>query len=368
MKSKIYFLCLLVFFCSFGEAIVFAQSSRPAQPPKIIEGTRPINLDGYSISIYHFIWDFAEVTLPVKTWGQSSGSYNLGNSYTPVPENFKKDEDKHYPAYNFFENFIDRSKGLPRHNVINKWEKKKIRISIGWPWDRNESDPIYDSFQTYAEFFLPIISKATGKQFEINTQNPDIIIAPVSVQALPKNIRISNLTDRHYGLAQYPWWFEQFITAGIKFTPDQQVPSENQSVDGTLLSDQNNIIQKSYCLIDTHLEPERRKTFIKECLLRSMGLPNPSSNRGSALNAYNNDPKFSKKVSEVRNPAAIIKTSSLVKLIEEIKEDGSKIPEYDFLLLKTLYCDDLKAGDDKNILTDKFLNKDSCSLVKYFKE
>ncbi|MCM2342981.1 MAG: hypothetical protein NDJ24_00300 [Alphaproteobacteria bacterium] len=122
---------------------------------------------------------------------------------------------------------------------------------------------------------------------------------------------------------------EDYIKTGFPFTPVSA-----KQVDGYILSNSKNEIQAAVCYIWIGHEPEMIKALVRECLIRSLGLPGAMRMNFaqrpvpvSYLTLWNDPEKWSESYrSQVKTP--------------------SELSEFDQYMIRTLYNPAIKPGMD----------------------
>lgn len=222
-----------------------------------------------------------------------------------------------------FKEYVFRKNGLPKYGVINKWKERSVNVEFGWPlkglegWKRAVQEQ-----DKYAERISPIISKSVQSIGDIGAvdlrylEHKDKDYSPQpSIRIIPFTNVQSNQEPRfakeyfHDGFQI--WSLEPALKAAVRFSPS----SPNQ-VEGYFLSDAHNNIEMGVCYINVNVNDSLLKSYIDECILRALGLP---------------------EISPADNGVLAVRHSN---------EAVSVSPE-DIKLLKILYNPDVHAGDDK---------------------
>lgn len=323
-----------------------------------------IVIDDYIFSFDKILWDFLEVAFSNYLWMQNDDAYYAGGPvYKPMPNvDYLEKNDK---SYQYFKEYMNLNSSFINQGRLHKWEKKNINIAIGWPWKTYETnDPDIARLTSYADNFVSVLNEITGTELKLTGANdkdtPQIIIAPIKAQYPENSFKTDEITGRH-GTLEFEWWFKDLITSGVEFAP-----ASKKNIDGGILVDKNNAITNAFCLIPVGISNADTEILVRECLIRSMGLPGTSANQNSLLaDRANLDNKnnFLVSASNARNPNVFIENDSLIsfkKLFQQRADGTGNLLQYDFLMMKILYCPEIKSGFDKNEVVNQLANKKTC--------
>lgn len=271
------------------------------------------------------IGEFLNAAFSNDIWGTAEGR---AFSY----EGSEKDQTKLKGIPEFISEYVTREKGFPRLGVINKWDRKDIKIGFGWPtsefskWKkdieiqeryysevshiiRQESEKISSLGAVKLEFLDTETEKVRGYA--------DIRIVPFQ---RPNGGAFPRFSTSDFHNDSRIWYLENFIKAGVRFS----VGGMNQ-VEGYLLVDASNNIQQAVCYINVDMNNSAFVSYIDECLFRSLGLTGSTNYTGGILSA---------------------------------RKDGelTTIGDKDIKLLSTLYDTRILSGDDKYAIINKLTN------------
>ena len=246
----------------------------------------------------------------------------------PAPSNIhQKILSKYLPKYASIIDVekIESIKGIPKHHVINKWVKDEVTISF-----EKTIAPDSVSYDRFSQR-----SKELAGEIEVlNTKiNLDISYKPELKKAadivivlhgyVPKrvagNILGDNLRD-----------WESSLYSQVQYAPES-----DYGVQGFFLTNGKNEIEKAYCYIPLYMLTfdddwdKKTKGFTRECLIRSLGLPDAFQ-----------------KSEQISAPNSILLNLSSK---EEETKQYSSLKEFSFIdeiMLSYLYCDTIQAGSD----------------------
>jgi len=302
------------------------------------------------------------------------------------------DEPTFYEEYPWIAEGLFREKGMPRFLAINKW-KGRVKISIGYPNDlkpmKDEAPPnnlkatYLNDYGVFATHYR--VSK-DGKISNIDYIKPDSKAAldealPLVVSEIKREIpalRDATKLDISYidhqaetssdyahlrvVIVNEPLRWETAVkqdhvvpsgvphplltSHGGPLLPTRNVefrdlmpsllsavrftPQSEQQVDGFYLPAADNTIGMSFCFVNAKTQPDLMKALVRECLLRSMGLPQaaPTIKPDSVLTLWHDINGF---------------------MPENRQQDVlPEITELDRYLLAMLYNDDIKPGLSPN--------------------
>lgn len=366
--------------------------SKAAAKPMIPD---KVTLDGVEYTRYEIVTTFLKSAISADI---SVGQGLFDNALVPPLMSSDETDDAlatpegYRVQYPWLYEYLYREKGMSRYVAINKWDSTKpLRIALGFPNDLKPYDwlrlPIAPSeglavFNANQETMgLPKVFAVESAFVEQSLAAPDERavqiaekeIASFSVELsgltgldisyvpktdegsakegalrivlLPQMYRPNNIFKNGVFSIKTSYSFSVpgkkirhfiggvqnflFLTA-VRFTPY----SEKQ-VDGYFLPNADNTIGMSICYIWQGHAPEMLRALVRECMLRSMGLPDATAAQSRGyLDLWNDPQDFPRRFKE---PA-----------IETIKLDEYEIPkglsEYDRYFLGLLYNPAIKPG------------------------
>lgn len=276
---------------------------------------------------------------------------------------------KGYKAqYPWLYEYIYRDKGTPRYVALNKWAMPDIRVSIGFPNDLKPIERAVVDGRTLPEIplfeaFTTPVSAEVEALVQQQVESLSLIIkaeAGLSVSYLPHRketasnwaqVRIviynrlhnwktlfkrgnedmySIITNLH--ISQPPRSFRDHIEKSYLPTAVHFTPNTHLQVDGFFLSDAHNNIETAFCFISADHREDIFQALVRECLLRSMGLPEAPYQPPSMLLSFWND------------------AQRFMRHGETAPERPSDLPwppqitEFDRYMLKTLYDPRMRPG------------------------
>jgi len=217
--------------------------------------------------------------------------------------------------------------GIPKYNVLNKWNKKLISVSFV---SQNS-----EHFDSEAEYFTSVKSTLIEAINAINEntdldlsydeglgKKADVVI--VLGWVWPKNIE---------GLGRNTRDWEYSLYGKVDYAPKAEF-----GVNGFFLPNERNEIVKSFCYLNLFNKDKssnfllEKQAHVKECLIRSLGLPD-------AIEKPSN--------SELKS-SALLAVNDLEGKQQYERAMGRTIgySKFDLILLRSLYCPHRLAGDD----------------------
>lgn len=281
--------------------------------------------------------------------------------------------DRVYPYAPWLAPYIYRKDGIPRYGSINKWENR-VRIGIGWPeyaLDGRQplgkiSQPELNVFRRYIgeeiKSSLPALRAATGLEIDFVAPDDDIERGPAHAEIrivpvqwrevrgwLPNSENTKNIES-----------YERWLFGAVLFAS-----SDHRYMEGYLLPNQDNSLGMAVCkIMAMDISESSFRGLVRECLVRSMGLPGMSRlNAGSLVGPWHEVTNEGAKQNSddivlATPPDPLLDARNSYRLTVRSLPDG--IPEYDRVMLSLLYCDSITPGMDKNAIVDIFTRKSLC--------
>lgn len=217
-----------------------------------------------------------------------------------MPANFAQ-------QYPWLYEYIYRDLGSPRMLSLNKW-KRSVKVSVGYPFELNAQQSGVNEFLDYEEVDMqqkqevlvedevkklaPILRDLTDLPVDYiphksetiqNFANLRVIFTDASrfETAFKKGgVSWAKAYARNIGppARYFRMEIEPLLTTSVKFTSRQK-----DQVDGYFLTNANNEIEYSFCFLSDRHEQSLLRALVKECVLRSMGLPENTSRQKKAL-------------------------------------------------------------------------------------
>jgi hypothetical protein len=329
-----------------------------------------IKLDGIEYSREQIIRDFSSIAF---------------SSHPPVPDQYPERtlldpfqagersllrQEKFKEEYLWLYEFVFREHGFPNYFSINKWVRP-ITISLNYPFKLNPKRPMKGrAFNSYSDY--PRIDENGSiiqepylfdRTVSLKNSRIDKLAENIVRDMAPQLTRLTGLpvsylppeteTEDSYGhiriifVDDIDFWPTRFkmgdntpqlfgSNPGVEFrnvvvqyalpSAVHFTPYADRQVDGFFLSNENNEIEMSFCYI-WHRHPQTLiETLLKECLVRSLGLPDaPRGSPHALFGLWNN--------AEKKNSASIppLKTSA-------------QITDYDSYMIGLLYTQEIRPG------------------------
>jgi len=314
-----------------GFAVLLAATAANAEngrlPAKIVMGQKEVSRDS-------FIYRFAEAAFS-KSYQQQGGWLDTQAAGSIVNKDNVREFAENYP---WIAPYMVGTTPLPRPFSINKWHRQ-VNVAFGYPDDlrpkNGKSELIiadsyasarYPDVEARAEktvaAAIPQLQAATGLDIGLGkntaagglhiifTDNVYYRTSPFKVEA-DKPAYTS--TGTHNTLEFRSFIERQALPMATHFTPGNM-----RQVDGFFLPDSDNGITAAFCFIYKDLPPALQDNLVRECLVRSLGLPGLQTTFKDALtSAWNAEGKA---------------------------ESPIEISDFDILALKTLYSGVIKPG------------------------
>jgi hypothetical protein len=209
---------------------------------------------------------------------------------------------KHYP---WLYEYLYREQGMPRYMAINKWVKPRVLISTGFPNDlkplspeafnnKNEMDfglyepsvgtsPLSHELEMEIKSTAGLISRATDIEFtymphalETVDNYADMrIVFFESLNFWESSFKKGVHSDSVFvtvGGSPFKLQFRNYLEPHLISTAVVYTPENLLQVDGYILSNKHNEIEKSFCFIWRGHEKEIIVSLLRECMVRSLGL------------------------------------------------------------------------------------------------
>lgn len=304
------------------------------------------------------IWDFTRIAFSDALWLENT----IDPSASMIPfETHLARFDKGTTG-SWLTDLNSISSGLPEPDRVVKWVGP-VSIALGWPQYADQPPPSSPpELELIANdeinSLIPQLMSLTNIPIELRSHED-----PREKTKEFSRIRVvfvdTTRLNNHFKMLTYQAgtyiedWFYQLNTvyrAAIPFTSKSK-----SQVDGFLLADSSNELEFAVCRILSTLPPHLIRSLISECLLRSMGLPELSSDNESLLGAWNRyyDKTEMHPANEGKNALRIIPSLNqpnqnfYAKLPEGGPSDSPKMSAYDKKILSLLYCDVINPGMNK---------------------
>lgn len=231
-----------------------------------------------------------------------------------------------------------RTEGMPKYDVINKWkylpkrEAIKVDLTLIPLFNSNQLSNLnlyQQSLEVAIQSGIQALNAAGAIQLSYDKpftniddlQGTRIHIIPYIRNDRSMNPRISDINS-NIGGGVYHYSFgmiaaETMLKGAVRFAP-----SSPAQVDGYFIPDKNNNIVAAVCYINVSNPEDVQKSYINECLLRSLGFPEVS-----------------------KNPDGVLSLAQNVRQTDFTPNDLE--------MLKLLYSPEIKAGDDKYAVIEK---------------
>lgn len=352
-------------------------------PPSIPD---TVKLDGVTYTRYEVVATFLKAAIsthiPVN---QTRTEATLIPPFKTIEEtdNALSTPEGYRVQYPWLYEYMYREKGMPRYAAINKWDSSvPVRVALGFPNDLKPYEwlrlPIKNGDNktqanepvTYVESVLyeqsaktpdskvvaiveseiksiaEILSEITGLSvsFMDRDQETAAQVAPIRIilttqEALPplKHGRKITMTSGgvvslpNKNVLQFRGQLEQFyLPTAVTFTP-----YSDKQADGYFFPNADNTIGLSLCFIWQGHRPEMLKALVRECLLRSMGLPDATAIEPKGyLDLWNDPQKYPRWQKDSRGDTITVGDDAIPK----------QFSEHDRYFLRLLYNPALKPG------------------------
>lgn len=329
-------------------------------------------------TIGQLTWDFLNIafssTLPLDNSGREQ--WNV----LRVLWSRAQHEEYRPPQATWRTPYKDRPNGLPKLGTINKWPGQ-ITVSVGWP--QYQRDPFLDGragpsakttealkrFEVHARKMVDTIAARTKLPLVYvpadDPQEKTERFARIRVVA-EDNTFMHNDYKFYSGEYYTHTWDVTLLAAGfigaIEFTPFARA-----QVDGLILPEVDNHIGMAICRIRSGTPDEMLATLIGECLVRSLGLPEMSKLKESALIGHWNaleDPESKTLALDGKSagrPPMIPRTDREIPTTEFNRRIASEgLAQYDAAMLQLLYCGVIQPGMDKLAAAAALLAHQEC--------
>lgn len=332
-----------------------------------------ITLDGKSYNKDQIIWDFTKLAFSETMWLENTlEPWKAISAYRN-----KKSNEKEY----WWQAYTDRSSGIPKLDVINKFTTE-ITIAVGWPDLDYDLDGEFDVGPRISEIIKeevlslsPLLSSLTKLPVKfIDKEDPrektkdfaKIRIVPIGVTGQKNRFKVVN-HDPLLESENYLYNLQHNFVGAIPFTPESKT-----SVEGYLLPRSDNSIGMAVCKIISSLDEDTVRALIRECIVRSLGLTEESLLIKEKLVSDWNS--FNEASSELLSDHSERSTWSSPLTQEQRKEfenfyqqDSSpknfklpEISEYEKLMMSILYCPEIKPGMNKASVIEELIKQDTC--------
>ena len=368
---------LYSFFLLFSVlTVLFVSTCVWAAPAKDLP--KRINVDGVALLEDEVLLEFLRAAYPGFTFFDDPNSVARRNfnPQTMMPR-------EHWGASppSLLE-YVFRKNGRPKFDSLSRWEQD-ISIGVGVPFSNTRAvDKAF--FETVKEAlpFLAAMKEHTGRNVKLLAPNEESADAFAKIRIIPlDHFPIQNKFKRIFqGRQPLPFpvnrgeeksdlnafdkidTLEQFFTDAIRFTPRTRA-----QVDGYYLTNKDNEIELAVCYVWMGHSDQVKRALIKECVLRSMGMPEQTIfYQRSSLSPWNKaydpysllpvlDPERAKPDARIMIDSARVEGSDVLKSphYDEIfpakLDNKSDLPtemltDFERVMLRLLYCKDLSAG------------------------
>lgn len=288
-----------------------------------------ILIDQQEYFVGDIIEDFLSVAFSEKIWNEDASAIKpdgLGrmldwasmqewNLENPLVQERYQSAKSSMP---WLADYLYRPNGWPKHNAINKWDED-VSVGLGWPGQKTGGENDVLASRVIKEF-LPELSKEIGLNIRFNENDPLSATAKIRIILLDTWPRRNWATPTGYKYEIYD--YEEGLLGGVLLHV-----ADKSHMDAYILPDQNNRLGLAICKIKNNLPSEETEKLVKECLVRSLGLPD------------------------------VVQTDTPSLLGEN---GATEITAYDKLMLKILYCQAIKPGMDKNQIVRVLISTHDC--------
>lgn len=352
--------------------IVFTE---PGNAPLPLEGT--VVLDGKTYTKQQVLDDFLKVAFVDQPWSDAPYmEVMIAGKRVDKPEALvarrrqRIRPAKYISKEAWWSRFYYTDDFLPHLNALHRWaDVKQLGVTFiypsPYPQDRSQA---LRQVVVASGSFVQQLSHLTGVAMFVEAigERKDLWSAEVlsNKKDQAKQIRISFVSASPVGAHSFttPSTFNLFKKKGFgaiaidaEFSFDYYIDpllarkiaytvGVNAQVDGYFLHEANNEIGAAICPIPYILPENLMLSLVRECLVRSLGLPGLSANSSALLGNYN------AAYNHMTDPTAT-----------QAFEAASPQPmtEYDEAMLRLLYCADMKVGDTKEQIHRR-LQRSSC--------
>lgn len=203
-----------------------------------------------------------------------------------------------YDVMSWLGDYATKVNGFPVFGALNKWEKKTIKVSVGWPIHppKQKMPPGYDGLYLEAEItgikksydiivdqikkIAPEIHAATGISLEMNSLSGEedftkgfgrlrfVDGGTITEGKYSKSLSAKSIKDISYLLHGDIHTFEPLFYGGVSYTN-----GVDDQIEGYFLPNDKNLIQLAVCKIHPGLKEDVLRAYITECVARSLGVP-----------------------------------------------------------------------------------------------
>ncbi|HRI77813.1 MAG TPA: hypothetical protein PLX33_12600 [Alphaproteobacteria bacterium] len=394
--SNMFYLRGCTMFRLLVAALLFSASSFPSSAAYAAAGASKeklipdvVKLDGEEYTRYEIMYTFLKSSISNYIPGHKG---ILDDAQIP-PLRAKEDTDDalqtpegYRVQYPWLYEFMYREEGMPRYAAINKWDvSKPVRVTMGFPnglkpykllrlpmkrETQTASDELGQSsdllvsstltelsvqqqnadkksaqiVEDVARAFLPALAGATGLSllYEGEIDKPEnvprihiVLTTEDDSNPFKRAGRLTMISGGGFNSPRhrahlFRGQVESLLKTAIYFTPYAK-----KQVDGYYLPNAANKIGLAFCFIWQGHPPEMLKALTRECLVRSMGLPDATAlqSRGY-LDLWGDAPELPRRSKE--------------PIIDTVKVGETDVPtemsDYDRLFLRLLYRPEVKPG------------------------
>lgn len=230
--------------------------------------------------------------------------------------------------------FSFRENGMPKYGVLQKWPEHKVVVTFGWPvkfspsWEKvieqtrskyevEFAEPIKESVEEFNKLGTDVsFEYTTPLDFDSLNREDALYIVPFDGVKGQSRVGAREYRDRNNLL-----FFEAYLRGGGRFSPRKDF-----QVEGYFVPDNLNNIKFAVCYVNVNNQDDYARSLIKECLVRSLGIPNTLSDYDGILKE-----RTAQEVTDFsQNDADIINLlySSAVKSGDDLYNAASKLNLY----------------------------------------
>ncbi|MDI1226171.1 MAG: hypothetical protein PSY14_00605 [bacterium] len=341
---------------------VHSSATTREMPPSITDADKSAitTLDGVDFYRHQLIFEFLNTAFSAFVDDKSISSFF--QCFSRMPDLGRQAFKRSYP---WLYGHIYHDESSPKHVAINKWTQA-FTISFGYPNDLKPSTPMGEREVVLINSDLPAIDMVANNKIKEgvgayiqqllpslrNLTNLDITFDPQQTDKLGIKIIFVNATahwETPYKrgdkssvvnsetpsiLMMFPEAARLLFPNAVYFTPESM-----QQVEGFLLPNKNNELEYAFCFIAYNHPKLILEGLVRECIVRSLGLPGAVKNSPKFLLSKWNDKQSWNNYYQKQMTAA-----------------PPPFGELDRLLVKTLYSPEIKTGSSPQTIV-KTLHK-----------
>lgn len=411
MKNVFFFSLVIIAFCMcWGERCAYAENAYADEYPngskkrtlddiKTYYDSHVYNLDGTRYTRDQIIIDFTHAAYPRYIWKQNNLfiSSNNGwflNSFKTHPSEQKRLILEKYPSR--FSSYVFRPQGRPKFSSLNRWNRDmKLGLDLSGLDSSEQKDKIFNTIGPHIQDISNKLSSSIGRSINFVgsakgcLSGIDICIS--FTDSFSNNNRFKSFGTKH-GIentlsgaslksADISYHkIEAFLSDAVEFTP-----ASRGQVRGYFIPDHQNNIDFSACQIWPYMDDDLMKSLVTECMVRSLGLPDLSVHSSYSIlsnwNIRHDNSPYSGHVDSESEDALVKRLiekpskETLEEIQSEIESNRSKtifvhkdpdikvptsISDYDVMMLRLLYCEDISPGVDVYQTISILYNSDRC--------